>query len=92
MCATHTGEASDSFQTGIAVSGAALLLMIDTILAKMQQDGMWDLGVTADVTDIDAGKNARVQDTKVAVFGVDPEGLNAGVSGDLMNVWKSEDN
>jgi lipid-binding SYLF domain-containing protein len=87
----NIGVASAGLQAGIETSSQIFVFRTPEALAELKKGSTWKAGARGGVTLVSADANATEVTGDVAAYIFNAKGLNAGVSLDAFNVWKSGD-
>lgn len=85
------GEASAGAQLGIKEASQVYVVRDQDTLAKLTDNGKWEVGAAADLTVAKANVSASAQSGDPLVYIFDADGLNAGVNVSALKIWKDND-
>jgi lipid-binding SYLF domain-containing protein len=83
------GSGSVGLQAGIENSSQVYVFHTPEALSKLKSSPDWKAGASAGVTVVAADANAESVTGDVLAYVFDSKGLNAGVSLDVFDVWKT---
>ncbi len=86
----NIGGATAGLTAGISDMSQVYVFRSQTAVAELKKGSKWKVGSGADVTVVNADANARAVSGDVLAYIIDSEGLHAGVSVDVFNVWKAD--
>jgi lipid-binding SYLF domain-containing protein len=88
----NIGAASAGLQAGVEKASQVYVFRTQAALTKLKEGPDWKAGATAGVTLVKADANAQSVTGDVLAYIFDAKGLNAGISLDVFDVWKSGKN
>ena len=84
------GGASAGLQAGIDGSSQVYIFDDEVAVNQLKDGGEWNLGGKADVTIVDESASAQADTSGVLAYIFDGEGLEGGVSVDVLRVWEAK--
>lgn len=85
----NIGAGSAGLQAGVEKASQVYVFRTPEALAKLKEGADWKAGATAGVTLVTADAAASSVTGDVLAYIFDAKGLNAGISLDVFDVWKS---
>ena len=84
------GGASAGLQAGIDGSSQVYIFDDEVAVNQLKDGDEWSLGGKADITVVDESASAQADTSGVLAYVFDGEGLEGGVSIDVLRVWEAK--